>query len=128
MPIIKSARKRMRQTEKRHELNLATKKTYRTSIKKFVATLEGKDTAKISEALREAQSAIDVAVKKNVMYKNTAARKKSALSAKAKAAGAKTPVAPKKATAKTVAKPATKATAKPTAKKAPAKKPTAKKA
>ncbi len=124
MPIIKSAQKRMRQTEKRREQNITTKKSMRASIKSFIASLGEKDSAKVSESLREAQSAIDTAVKKNILHKNTAARKKSALAAKAKAAGA----APKKAAAKPAAKKsatpkaAPKTAKKPAAKKAPAKK------
>ena len=117
MPIIKSAIKRMRQTEKRRARNVATKRSLRVALKAFATT-------KSTEDLRKAQSELDTAVKKNIMDKNTAARKKSQLSAQAKEAGAK--VAPKKAAtkaapAKTVAKPAA-------AKKPAAKKPAAKKA
>ncbi len=126
MPIIKSAKKRMVQAEKHRLQNVRTKKSMRESVKAFIATLEGKSPAKVSEAYKEAQSAIDTAVKKNIIHKNTAARKKAALSAKAKAAGA--PVA-KKAPAKKAAAPTKKASkpaTKPAAKKAPAKKPAAK--
>lgn len=129
MPIIKSAIKRAKQTVKRRERNVATKRTLKDAVKAFNA----KPTA---AALSTAQSAIDTAVKKNVLNKNTASRRKAQLSKIAKEAGVK-PVAAKKSPAKTAApkaaaKPAAKkapakAEAKPAAKKAPAKKPAAKK-
>ena len=127
MPIIKSAVKKMRQDQKRYAQNLRTKRALRTAVKAF-------ETEPTFDALRKAQSAIDTAVKKNVLTKAAAARRMSHLSATAKAAGVKIPADTKKATAaKTAAKPAAKkapakaTAAKPVAKKAPAKKPTAKK-
>lgn len=125
MPIIKSAVKRAKQTIVRRERNIATKQSVKSATKAFLA----KPSAK---SLSAAQSAIDTAVKKNVLPKNTAARRKARLSAIAKEAGVKLAAA-KKPTAKTASatkKPATKAastTKKPVAAKtAPAKKPTAK--
>jgi ribosomal protein S20 len=122
MPIIKSAKKRVKVTEKQSIQNSKTKRSLRESIKAFTASLTAKkDTTK---AQAEAYSAIDTAVKKGVISKNKAARKKSQINAAAKAAGTSKP-GTKKA-AKTVSKPAAK---KPVAKKAPAaKKPAAKKA
>ena len=114
MPIIKSAKKRVRVTEKQSIQNAKTKRSLRESIKAFNAALLGKkDTTK---AQAEAYSAIDTAVKKGVLSKNKAARKKSQLNAKSKAAGT-TKAASKKATKtttstkKTVAKPAAKKSA-----------------
>ncbi len=107
MPIIKSAIKRMKQTAVRRARNVETKKSVKSAVRAF--------TDKPSfKALSEAQSAIDTAVKKNVLYKATAARRKSALVKIAKEAGVKV-VATKKAVA-------TKAPVKATAKAAPAKK------
>ncbi|HET7630200.1 MAG TPA: 30S ribosomal protein S20 [Candidatus Saccharimonadales bacterium] len=119
MPIIKSAAKRVRQATKRRQQNQITKRNLKEAVKAFVA----KPSAKL---LSEAQSQLDTAVKKGVLNKRTAARRKSGLSKVAKDAGvkltAKAPVKKStatKATAKTAAKkPATK---KPAAKKAPAK-------
>jgi ribosomal protein S20 len=111
MPIIKSAAKRMKQDRRRYAQNLRTKRNLREAVKAF----EAKPTF---DALREAQSRIDTAVKKNVLTKQAAARRMSHLSKVAKAAGVKI-VAVKKAAAKPAAKPAA-------AKKAPAKKPAAK--
>jgi len=121
MPIIKSATKRMKQDRRRYAQNLRTKRAMRTAVKEF----EAKPSF---EAFRAAQSAIDTAVKKNVLTRQAAARRISHLSAAAKAAGVKV-VSVKKATAKPAAAKTTtpkKTAAKPAAK-APAKKTTAKK-
>ena len=116
MPIIKSAIKRVKQAAVRNERNVATKKAIKQAVKAF----EAKPS---SETLSKAQSEIDKAVKKNLLHKNTAARRKANLSKTAKAANVKLASA-KKAT------PATKAPAKkaaPAAKKPAAKKPATKK-
>ena len=125
MPIIKSAIKRAKQTIKRRERNVGIKRDIKNATKEFIA----KPTAK---SLSAAQSEIDTAVKKGLLKKNTAARRKSQLSKIAKNAGVKLATAKKevvKAEPKVAAKPAAKkAAAKPaTAKKAPAKKPAVKK-
>ena len=96
MPIIKSAIKRAKQAVVRRERNVATKKDVKSAAKAFHA----KPSAK---ALSAAHSEIDTAVKKNVINKHTAARRKSQLSKIAKEAGVKLEAA-KKAPAK---KPAT---------------------
>ncbi len=117
MPIIKSAIKRARQAVVRRERNVATKKNVKATLKAFQA----KPSA---STLSELQSAIDTAVKKNVLDPRTAARRKATYSKQAKEAGVKLASGTKKPTAKPAAKKAT--TAKPVAKKAPAKKPAAK--
>ena len=113
MPIIKSAIKRAKQTLKRRERNISIKKDIKTAVKAFSAEPSTK-------TLAAAQSEIDTAVKKGLIKKNTAARRKSALSKIAKKAGVTL-----EATKKPAAKPAT--AKKTAAKKAPAKKPAAKK-
>lgn len=126
MPIIKSAVKRMHQTVKRKARNQVTKRNLRDETKAFAAAIAAKDAKKAGEELKKVQSALDIAVKKNILKKNTAARKMSRLSAQAKAAGVKPLASAKKAapkTAKPAAKaPAKKAPAKTVAKKSPAKK------
>ena len=116
MPIIKSAKKRVRVSAKAAARNSKTKRAMRESLKQFNTAVETGKADKISAAQSKAVSAIDVAAKKHVIHKNKAARKKSQLSITAKKAGVK------KATAKvkTAAKPVT-------AKKNPVKKATAKK-
>lgn len=125
MPIIKSAIKRMKQTAKRRERNVSIKRDIKTAVKAFNA----KPSA---ETLSAAHSEIDTAVKKNLIAKATAARRKSNLSKQAKAAGVKlsakktTKAAPAKPAA-TKAAPAKKTAATTAAKKPAAKKPAAKK-
>lgn len=125
MPIIKSAVKKMRQDQRRYAQNLRTKRSLRIAVKAF-------ETNPTFDTLREAQSKIDTAVKKNILSKAAAARRMSHLSDAAKKAGVKI-VAVKKASVKpapkptTEKKPAAKPTVKSTAKKAPVKKPAAKK-
>ncbi|HRC28365.1 MAG TPA: 30S ribosomal protein S20 [Candidatus Saccharimonas sp.] len=117
MPIIKSAIKRMKQTAKRRERNVGIKRDIKTAVKAFTAKPS-------SENLSAAQSEIDTAVKKKLLNKATAARRKAGLAKTAKAAGVKL-TATKKVTVKPVVKKA--AAAKPVAKKPAAKKPAAKK-
>lgn len=119
MPIIKSAIKRMKQTAKRRERNVGIKRDIKTATKAFMA----KPTA---ATLSAAQSEIDTAVKKNLISKGTAARRKAGLVKVAKAAGVKPTAAVKKA-APAAKKPAAKAEAAPAKKAAVAKKPAAKK-
>jgi ribosomal protein S20 len=111
MPIIKSAIKRMKQTAKRNERNVGIKRDIKSAVKAFIAS-------PTSEGLSKAHSEIDTAVKKKLLKKNTAARRKANLAKVAKDAGVKL-AATKKATP--AAKPATKATTKTTAKPATAK-------
>lgn len=116
MPIIKSAIKRMRQAVSRRARNVATKRNLKAATKAF--------GAKVSvDNLKKAQSEIDKAVKKNLLSKNTAARRKAQLAKTAKEAGVKMAAGAKKAAAK--ATPAKKAAP---AKKTAAKKPATKKA
>lgn len=113
MPIIKSAKKRVKQTQKATVRNARTKKNLRVSLKSFF-----KKPA--TAAKSAAESNLDKAAKKGLVHKNKVARKKAQLAKAAKAAGVKPTTAAKKAAPKkTAAKTATK--------KAPAKKPAAKK-
>lgn len=126
MPIIKSAKKRVRVIRSKSIQNAKTKRSLRGSIKAFQAAITG--GKKIEESQRAAQSAIDTAVKKGVMSKNKAARKKAQLNAAAKTAngGKRTAVAKKAATPKPTAKKAAPAKKPATTKKPAAKKTTKK--
>jgi small subunit ribosomal protein S20 len=111
MPIIKSAKKRVKTATKARARNSRTKRTVREAMKAFDKALASGKAADIQKAQTEAVSAIDTAVKKHIIHQNKAARQKAAMSAKAKAAGAKvTKAAPKKpaTTTKKADKPATK--------------------
>lgn len=114
MPIIKSAKKRVRVARKAAIRNSKVKRSLRTSLKAFAAGHKSDDA-------RKAQSDLDRAVKKGIIHKNKAARKKKQLAAQAKAAGVK-PTAAKKAVKPAVKKaaPAKKTVAKKTTTKKPA--------
>lgn len=100
MPIIKSAKKRVRTAGKAAARNSKTKRSLRSAFKLFNAGPSAKSHS-------SAQSALDKAVKKGVVHKNKAARLKKKAAAKAKASGVKTgKAAAKKAPA--AKKPATK--------------------
>jgi small subunit ribosomal protein S20 len=123
MPIIKSAKKRVKVSTKANIRNVKTKRTLRDTLKDFAKAVQSGKPADIIKTERAAMSAVDQAAKKAVIHKNKAARKKAQISALSKAAGAKPTKAPTKKATTAKAKPA----AKPAAKKAPAKKPAAKK-
>lgn len=87
MPIIKSAKKRVRTAEKAAVLNAKTRKSVRRSIKMLQQALDNNDKKALSELFSQVQSSLDTAVKKNIIHKNKAARKKSQLAEKVKKAG-----------------------------------------
>ena len=82
MPIIKSAKKAARQATKRTEHNVGIKKDIKAAVKAFKAEPNAKNLSK-------AQSEYDKAVKKNLLKKNTASRRKAQLHAFAKKLGVK---------------------------------------
>ena len=82
MPIIKSAKKAARQADKRTAHNEQIKKDIKAAVKAFRAK-PSKTT------LAKAQSEYDKAVKKDLLKKNTAARRKAKLHAIAKSAKVK---------------------------------------
>lgn len=118
MPIIKSAKKRVRVSNKAAVRNSKTKRSLKGALKAFHKAITG-GSKEVTELKSKAQSEIDKAAKKGVMHKNKAARKQSQLARAAKAAaGAEKPKASAKAKAP-AKKPAAK---KPAAKKTAAKK------
>ena len=103
MPIIKSAKKRVRVAKKAAVRNHKTKRSLKSAIKTFEKNL---GTAKAASSLSSAQSKIGQAAKKHVIHKNKAARQQKQLAARAKAAGVKTVKStPKKAVVKKATKP-----------------------
>ncbi len=125
MPIIKSAKKRVRTARKAAARNVKTKRTMRGSIKEFRASLTTREDS--ATALAEAQKSIDTAVKKGLLHKSRAARKKSQLHSEAKAAGVKLGTSKKTTKKPATTKKATTAKKSTATKKSPAKKSTAKK-
>ncbi len=124
MPIIKSAKKRVKVARKATVRNVKTKRSLKAALKDFHASLVG--GKKTAESHAKAQSALDKAGKKNVMHKNKVARKKRQLAAAAKKSGHKVAGSASKTVTKKA--PAKKPTPKkPAAKKATVKKPATKK-
>ncbi len=80
MPNHKSAEKRVRQNEKRRAVNRSNRSNLRTQIKKLRTSLAASDKNQSQELLNPTVSAIDKAVNKGILHKNTAARYKSRLS------------------------------------------------
>ncbi len=78
MPIIKSAKKKARQTLRHFERNQATRTKVKTYMKK-VLTLSKSKPEDAKKLLDEAYSVIDTACKKHILHPNNAARKKSRL-------------------------------------------------
>jgi small subunit ribosomal protein S20 len=76
MPNHKSSEKRVRQNEKRRQINRSNRTRLRTSIKNLRAELEGGNPG---EMLAATISTIDKAVQKGVLHRNAAARHKSRL-------------------------------------------------
>lgn len=76
----KDALKRIRQTEKRLERNKSIRTFYRNRIKEVKAAVESRNFEAAQAALPGAIKAIDRAVVKDILHKNTASRYKSRLS------------------------------------------------
>lgn len=72
-----SAVKRHKQSEVRRIKNKAVKSSVRTSAKKYVASVQLKDTASSETLLRALTKELDTAARKGIIAKNAAARKKS---------------------------------------------------
>jgi len=88
MPNIKSAKKRMRQNEKRRTHNKSIKSAVKTHIKNFVSLVEKGEAEQAKTALPILTSQLDKAWQKGIYHKNYVARKKSALSKKLNAMSA----------------------------------------
>ncbi len=82
MPIIKSAKKAARQAEKRTLNNQQIKKSIKAALKELKAN-------PVAENLSKLQSEYDKAVKKGLLKKNTASRRKASAAKFAKTAANK---------------------------------------
>jgi small subunit ribosomal protein S20 len=80
-----SARKRIRQTEKRTERNRARKSRMRTFLRKVEQAIASGDKTVAQQAFQAAQPEMQRAATKGVVHDNTVARKLSRLSARIKA-------------------------------------------
>ncbi len=86
MPIIKGAKKALRQADRRNVFNTRRKAELKDSVKAVQKAVVVGDTKKAQELLSSAYKAIDKAAKRGVIKANTANRKKSRLSAAIKRA------------------------------------------
>lgn len=87
MANIKSQIKRIKTNEKAYLRNKSVSSSIKTAVRKFRAALAKGDAAKTTTELRAASQALDVAVAKGVIHKNTAANKKSSMAKAASKAG-----------------------------------------
>ena len=85
MANIKSAKKRAIQSEKRRKHNASRRTMMRTFIKKVVVAIEAANKELATAEFVKLQAVLDSYATKGLINKNTAARKKSRLSAKIKA-------------------------------------------
>lgn len=97
MPIIKSAKKRVKVAQKAAVLNSKTKRGLKSAIKSF-------DKSPSAKSHSAVQSQIDRAAKKGVIHKNKAARLKKRAAQKAKTANVKVAKSTAKKAAPTKAK------------------------
>ncbi len=79
MANTKSAKKRIRQSERRRMINRQARSQMRTEIKKFRTLLAEKKYDEARGLLPGVYEVIDRTVKKGVIHRNTAARYKSRL-------------------------------------------------
>ncbi len=79
MPIIKSAKKRMRQNLKRRARNFPLRSEMKTYFKKVLKMVKDGNVEDAQKTLQKAYSVIDTACKKNIIHPNNASRKKSRL-------------------------------------------------
>lgn len=80
MPIIPSAKKRMRQNAKRRARNKARRTRMRQAVRSLLSHIEAGDVEAARAQWQETQSIIDVTARKGVIHPNKAARTKSRLS------------------------------------------------
>lgn len=82
MPITKGAAKAHRQSERRKVFNIRRKSAMKEVTKNIDKAVSAGDVKKAEDLLPTAYKAIDKAAKRGVIKENTAARKKSRLSAR----------------------------------------------
>ena len=80
MAHTKSARKRIRQDQKRHLRNQSVKTRIKGLTKKLRALLGGSDIEQTTQSLRETIRALDKAASKGIIPRQTASRKIGRLS------------------------------------------------
>lgn len=84
MPIIKSAKKALRGSKKKHLFNLRKKEQVSKAVKQLKKLVAEKKTKEAEKMFPQVQKILDKATKTGLLKKNTASRKKSRLSAMVK--------------------------------------------
>src|SRR5690349_20817415 len=79
MPHTQSAKKRLRQNEKRRLRNRAVKKGIKVQLKKFLDLVKTGTVEQVREELKVTVARVDRAAAHKVIHRNTAARKKAQL-------------------------------------------------
>mgnify|MGYP006419355777 FL=1 len=79
MPIKQAGIKALRQSKKRHVLNLSAKNNLRNLTKKSDRALDAGKKDEAKEHVQKTVKALDKAAKTNLIKKNTASRRKSRL-------------------------------------------------
>ncbi len=80
MATHKSAIKRQKQAEKKHEINKSVKSLLKTLSKKVEQAVEAKNADVAKDAMIKAMKAYDKAASVGIVHKNTASRKIARLS------------------------------------------------
>jgi len=86
MPNSRSAKKRLRQNFTRRARNRSTKSSIRSECRKVIEAASAGDVEQAESAFRTACKKLDKAGAKKIIHRNAAARTKSRLSARIKAA------------------------------------------
>ena len=86
MPNIKSAKKRVKQSIKRHARNTARKSVIKNSMKNVANAIEKNDIAQAKELLKKVEAYLARAKSKRILHANTANRKIGRLAKKIAAA------------------------------------------
>ncbi len=81
MPITSSAKKALRSSARKQVFNLRRKRAMKEVVKKAQKLISTGKTKEAQDILPQAYKAIDKAVKRGIIKKNNASRKKSRLSA-----------------------------------------------
>jgi len=82
VPNIKSVKKDVERSRAAYEKNKANKSALKTAVKKFEAAVVSGNREQAEVAYKVAVKTVDQGVKKGILHKNNAARKKSSMTLK----------------------------------------------
>jgi len=82
MAITKSAKKRIKSSERKKVFNLRRVREMREQVKNFLGLVQKKEKEEAVKSISGVYKAIDKAAKRGVIKKNTASRKKSRITRK----------------------------------------------